>query len=243
MKKYLLFSLVVILSLVFVSCIPKPPVQEDAKIIVKLPDTLPSTVTEIYMAGNINNWSFTDEYKYQIKEESGNKYIEVVLDWDSLTYPVEYKFAYSNDWSAAEKSDGMGDIGNRMIQEKPTEDFVNVVLNFNGLTEADYSAVSAEKDVSFSLSVPDTTPASSVYIVGDFNSWTVAASPMTLNAQTGKYEISFKVDSYKYYGYKYVIDGTWDHVEKNADGTEKANRVLIISDNAEIKDKVLKWLE
>lgn len=59
--------------------------------------------------------------------------------------------------------------------------------------------------VTFSISAPEATE---VALVGDFNEWDVAASPLK-KLKNGTFKVIVDLDTEKSYEYKYVIDGEY----------------------------------
>ncbi|WP_129408715.1 hypothetical protein [Marinitoga lauensis] len=176
MKKIFVFVLMIVLmSIVLVSCV-KPKIEEQPEPImlnVELPDSLPSTITSIYLAGTFNNWTFSEDYKYDVVTENGKKMIKIELNWDNLEYPIQFKFSDQMDWTGVEKGPNGEELDNRVIFEKPVVSKDLRIWNFADLS-IDYTSLSTPVTVKFIVEVPDITPsASGVYIRGDLisSSW------------------------------------------------------------------------
>ncbi|WGS64048.1 hypothetical protein [Marinitoga aeolica] len=243
MRKYwIFFMLIAVLSFALVGCV-KPKVEEQPEPImlkVELPDSLPSTITSVYMVGNFNNWTFSDDYVYDVVTENGKKMVNVELNWDNLEYPIQFKFSDQMDWAGVEKGPNGEELTNRVIFEKPVESKNLRIWNFAD-TSIDYSSMSTPVTVKFVVEVPENTPeASGVYIRGDLINSSWDGTPLTLN--NGKYEVTLTLNSYELYQYKYVLDNDWAHVELMPDGTNDIpNRWIVVTDNETIVNKVHAW--
>lgn len=86
--------------------------------------------------------------------------------------------------------------------------------------------------VKFSLSGDQYKSASSILLVGDFNSWQVGETPLKM-AKTGVWSVSVDLETGKEYQFRYLIDGTnWEN-EPEADkfvpsGLGSENSVLAL---------------
>lgn len=87
--------------------------------------------------------------------------------------------------------------------------------------------VAGDDGVTFSLSASD---AGSVYLAGDFNSWSASDEPLTDDGK-GNWSVTVALDAGTY-EYKFVVDGDWredpGNANKKADPFGGSNSVLII---------------
>ncbi|HVE83164.1 MAG TPA: carbohydrate-binding module family 20 domain-containing protein [Myxococcales bacterium] len=100
--------------------------------------------------------------------------------------------------------------------------------------------------INFTVTVPANTPAGdTIYMAGSddqLGPWNPAKQALTKNAD-GTYGVRLCFDQGKALDYKYVRNGDWAYVEKNADGTERANRTLTVTETVPHADTVLKWAD
>ena len=86
--------------------------------------------------------------------------------------------------------------------------------------------------VKFTLEAPD---AKSVYLAGEFNSWSPTATPMKKRDGVWEVEISLKPGTYQY---KFVVDGRWCEDPKNPwkvdDGFGGFNSVVKVTDDGKV---------
>ena len=105
-------------------------------------------------------------------------------------------------------------------------------------------AESRQVAVTFTVSVPATTPADgTVYIAGDFQGWDPAATPMErVDATTWSITLPFAEGTPLQYKY---VRQTWDAVEKDDGCGEIPNRELTVQFGTEatmaVEDTVAKW--
>lgn len=65
--------------------------------------------------------------------------------------------------------------------------------------------------VTFSLPSEAAREAQSVYLVGDFNGWDAAATPMS-RLKSGEFKITLELEPGREYEYRYLIDGrVWEN--------------------------------
>lgn len=69
--------------------------------------------------------------------------------------------------------------------------------------------------VTFSL--PAAVQGETVYLVGDFNNWDEAATPMKKNAKTGDFTAKLDLELGKEYQFRYLVNGTEWHNDWEAD--------------------------
>lgn len=100
--------------------------------------------------------------------------------------------------------------------------------------------------VDFHVAVPSGTPAGdAIYIAGNddlLGPWSPGKQLLTRNSD-GTYQAHLCFDSGKELQYKYVRNGTWSDVEKNADGSERANRTMTVTEDVSRNDTVEKWAD
>ncbi len=102
------------------------------------------------------------------------------------------------------------------------KDSVNIYIEFEPVT--------------YNVTVPEGTPA--CYIAGEMNSWTFTEMTM-VDATHYTITLNYATKAHKY---KYTCGPDWKYVEKNADGTERADRTWteadVVEKWAEIEDAV-----
>lgn len=101
-------------------------------------------------------------------------------------------------------------------------------------------AAAAETIVRLRVTVPPETPA--VFVGGSpdaLGPWLGDALPLR-RLRDGLFEGAFVVPTGDVVEYKYTL-GTWDRVEKAADGSERANRRHTAAADALIEDTVVRW--
>lgn len=93
-------------------------------------------------------------------------------------------------------------------------------------TQKQYSESGSDCKVTFRLPKDAAPEANIVAIVGDFNDWSIEATPMK-KQKNGDFTVTLKLQPGNEYRFKYLIDGqTWendwnaDRYEQNAYGTE-----------------------
>ncbi|MFU8861627.1 MAG: right-handed parallel beta-helix repeat-containing protein, partial [Cyclonatronaceae bacterium] len=97
--------------------------------------------------------------------------------------------------------------------------------------------------VTFSVTIPENTPVTDdIYLVGTFNSWDPGGQPMNqVDAVT--WELLLSLEKNTEYSYKYTR-GSWETVEKGANGEEIDNRQLITGGSAmSVEDVVASWAD
>ncbi|MFC1959845.1 isoamylase early set domain-containing protein [Chloroflexota bacterium] len=58
--------------------------------------------------------------------------------------------------------------------------------------------------------VPKAVGADQAYLVGDFNGWDAAATPMR-RLKDGRHTVTLKLDAGQEYQFRYKLDGIWDN--------------------------------
>lgn len=100
--------------------------------------------------------------------------------------------------------------------------------------------------VDFKVAVPSGTPSGdAIYIAGNddqLGPWSPGKQLLARNAD-GTYQAHLCFDSGKELQYKYVRNATWNDVEKNADGSERANRTMTVTEDVSRSDTVEKWAD
>jgi hypothetical protein len=133
---------------------------------------------------------------------------------------------------------------------------VNTLSNQGGWSETVAFTVTDKPlpVITFSVSIPSSTPVTDlIYIAGNFNFWdpgpaqagTDGIQHDLLMQKTGdhQWQISLTLTSGQGVEYKYTR-GSWNSVERDADGTEIANRTLSVPDADAIEnDIVASWAD
>ena len=163
--------------------------------------TVPDGTPACYIAGEMNNWSFTqmemvDETHYTITIANATK-------------SMKYKYCASASWDNVEmKANGKDDVQDRTYSEN------DVVEAWKGIS----TQPETPETLVYDVTVPAGTPA--CYIAGDMNSWSFTA--MTKVDET-HYTITFD-NVTKSTQYKYTCGEGWEYVEVQADGSDVGNR-------------------
>lgn len=137
------------------------------------------------------------------------------------------------------------------VTVRPGGSYVYVVLavdaGFNRSAPSDEVAAAAESrqvEVTFTLTVPDYTPAAdTIYLAGDFQGWDPGATPMSrMDAVTWRISLIFAEGTEPQYKY---TRGTWEAVEKDDACGEIPNRTFAVvfgtDGTQQLVDKVGKW--
>jgi 1,4-alpha-glucan branching enzyme len=118
--------------------------------------------------------------------------------------------------------------------------------SFNSSAAARVTAAAETREVAvtFTVSVPDGTPASdTVFIAGDFQDWDPGATPMT-RVDATHWTITLPFTEGAPPQYKYTR-GSWDAVEKDGGCAEIDNRTFEVTFGTDgtqaIDDTVAKW--
>jgi len=84
-------------------------------------------------------------------------------------------------------------------------------------------------------------PFTKIFLVGTFNGWNPADSSFVMTQLSkGNYSIQFNLPAGATIEYKYTL-GSWDGVEKAADGSERSNRKILMRQGLIQQDTVLRW--
>ncbi|SHE85374.1 pullulanase /alpha-amylase [Marinitoga hydrogenitolerans DSM 16785] len=203
---------------------------------VSLPENTPQN-ENIYIVGSFNDWNPGDE-NYLLKR-NGN-IGTVVLNVEKDT-EIEYKYTRGN-WGTVEKDENDEEIENRKVLADENKIIEDVVASWADIpAEIKTKAQPGEKAVvTFEVTLPSNTPKSDpIYIVGNFNNWDPGQLEMDRNENKATYHLETEVG--KRLEYKYTR-GNWDTVEKDENGEEISNRVLIVTDTEQLQtDKVASW--
>jgi alpha-amylase/alpha-mannosidase (GH57 family) len=202
--------------------------------------TLPTNTPEdesVYIVGSFNAWNPGDEN--YVLERTGN-IGEVKLSVEKGT-EIEYKYTRGN-WGTVEKDENGGEISNRKVvadENKIIEDEVKSWADIPA--EIKTKAQPGEKaKVTFVVTLPNNTPSSdNIYIVGNFNEWD--PGQLTMSREGNKATFILETEVGKRLEYKYTR-GNWDTVEKDENGEEIPNRVVIVEDIEQTQnDTVASW--
>ncbi|AEX85885.1 alpha-amylase/alpha-mannosidase [Marinitoga piezophila KA3] len=257
---YVLMILLSILSLVlFVGCgaqqqstttaitPPETSVESNAKVEsntsevtltfkVALPSNTPAD-EKVYIVGSFNDWNPGDD-AYVLNRDGNTGTVTITVNKDT---EIEYKYTRGN-WGTVEKDKDGNEIANRKViadSNKIVEDTVESWADIPA--EIKTAAQPGEKAVvKFEVTLPPNTPENDViYIVGNFNNWDPGKLAMKRNGLKATFELETEVG--KRLEYKYTR-GNWDTVEKDENGEEIPNRVVIVKDiEQEQKDSVASW--
>jgi predicted alpha/beta superfamily hydrolase len=98
--------------------------------------------------------------------------------------------------------------------------------------------------VTFLVTVPGNTPAGSkVHIAGDFQDWDPGSASHELTRQDdGRYAITLELARGTNLAFKFTR-GSWETVEKGADGEEIANRTLAVEASGTQEFTVVRWAD
>ncbi len=162
--------------------------------------TVPAGTPACYIAGEMNNWTFTE--MTQLDET------HYTISYDNVTKSTEYKYTCGESWDYVEVQADGNDVGNRTWS---ANDVVAAWKTVAPQPETPETLV-------YSVTVPAGTPA--CYIAGDMNDWTF--TEMTQLDET-HYTISYD-NVTKSTEYKYTCGESWDYVEVQADGNDIGNR-------------------
>ncbi|OAA31378.1 glycoside hydrolase family 57 [Kosmotoga arenicorallina S304] len=206
--------------------------------------TLPSNTPEgpVYIVGSFNEW-IPGDINYEMTR-SGNM-AEITLNLPANS-TIEYKYT-RGDWGKVEKGEAGEEISNRKIEIKQEPLVIeDIIASWADVAPEVKTEVPAgtPAEITFKVSIPWNTPANDeVYITGTFNNWTTG-DPLTILKRDGNIAfitIEAKVGDRIEYKYN---RGSWDTVEKDKEGNEISNRVLIV-DAEEIlrEDTVESWID
>ncbi|KUK82551.1 MAG: Uncharacterized protein XD96_0793 [Petrotoga mobilis] len=251
-KKWLVVMLVSFLSVfVLFGCLPtqseeEPEEQPEEPVMLKvyLPTTTPEA-SPIYLMGSYNVWDITSAATSEVKVDGDQKYAEFDIStlFDDEDYPVKYKYTCDVPWDFVEVNENGGDIKDRRLDVPPESDVKDVVLNWKGMDPIDYSDLQKEITVNFVVQVPEGTvdDEGKIYMGGTFTNW--AFEPLNKDADTGYYTTEATTTSYTAQEYKFLRMDDWSYVEKDAEGGEIQNRMIILTDDATIVNVVGSWAQ
>ncbi|MDD4990946.1 MAG: leucine-rich repeat protein [Paludibacter sp.] len=167
--------------------------------------TVPPATKACYIAGEMNNWSFTpmtmvDNTHYTITIPGANP-------------ATHYKYCSGPAWKYVEKAADGSELPNRAYTPN------DVVASWASV----YDPTMVLTDMVYSVTVPDGTKA--CYIAGEMNDWNLV--PMNKVDNT-HYTVTLK--SSDTFAYKFCSGPAWDFVEVNADGSSDSNRNYATND-------------
>jgi glycosidase len=178
----------------------------------------------------------------------------LTLAWDPVTAPDLYRYEVYRGTTAGGPYERIGSATEARFTDDGVaagSEYVYVIVavdtSFNRSTNSAEVAASAqarEVAVTFTVTIPATTPADdTVYIAGDFQGWDPGGTPMT-RLDDGTWTITLPFTEGDPPQYKYTR-GTWEAVEKDAACGELANRTITVTfgdgGSAEVADTVEKW--
>lgn len=203
---------------------------------VTLPTNTP-TDENVYIVGSFNDWNPDDE-NYILSRDGNTGTVTLTVEKGT---EIEYKYT-RGDWGTVEKDENGGEIANRKVtadENKVIEDEVKSWADIPA--EIKTKAQPGEKAiVTFVVTLPSNTPQSDdIFIVGNFNNWDPGQLVMERNGNKATYKLETEVG--KRLEYKYTR-GNWDTVEKDENGEEISNRVVIVEDTEQTQeDTVASW--
>lgn len=178
----------------------------------------------------------------------------VTLAWDAVAVPDLFRYEISRSTTAGGPYEVVGSstdptFTDASIRAGDSYWYVVTAVDtaFNGSdasVEVAAAAVSREVKVTFTITLPATTPkGDTIYIAGDFQGWNPAGTPMTkVDDHTWSITIAFTEGIEPQYKY---TRGSWEAVEKDDGCGEIPNRtfsVLFGDTGAQaIADVVAKW--
>jgi len=219
------------------------PAQPGEEVPVTFVVTVPENTPEgpIYMVGSFNEWVPGDP-AYEMKRTGNVAKITLKLPAGST---IEYKYV-RGDWGTVEKGPEGEEIPNRTVKVSP------------GLTVEDVVASWADVAIEVKTEVPTGTPArvifkvklpwntppfDDIYITGTFNGWKTGDPDTILErkGETATITLDAKVGDRIEYKYN---RGSWETVEKDKEGNEIPNRVVIV-DKTEVivEDTIESWID
>ena len=172
--------------------------------------TVPAGTPACYIAGAMNDWSFTEMTKVD------DTHYEITFE--NVTKATQYKYACGDSWDYEEVTAEGGMVQNR-------------TWSANDVVAAWKATPSTEPEIPETLTYNVTVPAGTLYcfIAGEMNDWSF--TEMTKVDDT-HYTITFD-DVTKSTKYKYSSGDSWDYVETWADGNDVLDRKWSESDTVE----------
>jgi 1,4-alpha-glucan branching enzyme len=200
-----------------------PPAEVEDGILFRYEAPAARMVT---LAGNFNNWGGT---------EGGGRYdptIDPMEDPDgdgvwTIVKPLapgryQYKFVIDNGvrWELDPSNPNTGEEGgftNSLIIVPESigykyEVVTGTVLSGSRTTTTTAAAAGKEKEIEFTLDYPGATR---VFLAGEFNDWSVDATPMELG-DDGVWRVTLKLKPGRYL-YKFVVGSDWIEDPNNPD--------------------------
>ena len=172
--------------------------------------TVPAGTPACYIAGAMNDWSFTEMTKVD------DTHYEITFE--NVTKATQYKYACGDSWDYEEVTAEGGMVQNR-------------TWSANDVVAAWKATPSTEPEIPETLTYNVTVPAGTLYcfIAGEMNDWSF--TEMTKVDDT-HYTITFD-DVTKSTKYKYSSGDSWEYVETWADGNDVLDRKWSESDIVE----------
>jgi enterochelin esterase-like enzyme len=103
------------------------------------------------------------------------------------------------------------------------------------------SATTPQVALTFQVTLPTETPAGdTIYIAGNFQGWNPSATPLQRSGNTASITLSFTPGTTLEYKY---TRGSWNSVEKAADGSEVPNRAATADSDRTVSDTVARWAD
>jgi len=206
--------------------------------------TLPSNTPEgpVYIVGSFNEW-IPGAPEYKMVRSDNTAVITLNLPTDST---VEYKYT-RGDWGKVEKGETGEEISNRKVEVKQESLVVeDVVASWADVAPEIKTEVptGTPAEVSFTVHLPWNTPANDdIYITGTFNDWTTGDTKTILERHGDLATITIAAKVGDRIEYKYNR-GSWDTVEKDKEGNEIPNRVLVVDAKTILReDTIESWVD
>ena len=165
--------------------------------------TVPAGTPACYIAGEMNDWTFT--MMYQVDET------HYTYTFDNATRAMTYKYTCGEDWAYVECQADGNDIGDRTHSDN------DVVEAWKSIADAPDVPQEPETLI-YNVTVPAGTPA--CYIAGEMTGWTFI--PMMQVDET-HYTMTL-MGVTRAMKYKYTCGTDWAYVETHADGSDIADR-------------------
>ncbi len=254
MKKYVVMAAVAAMVSVFSACdkdnddggIVVPEIERDYPALEAVDGSFVIAVqfegeicNDIVFAGSYNNWSENPDDMLRmepIDEWDGWYQVIVPMDGDTLQgKPVQLTNAGEFDWQYQ-----TGDSASWTVKTGA----VTIAAGYSGESDLTFTDKSApvclvssqwkngaspcnvqEETITFTATAPEgLLDEDVIYVVGDFNGWSVDGTPMTKGSgNTWTAETTGVVSG----GYKYVLNASWDYEELAAiaEGADCANTI------------------
>eukprot|EP01061_Rhynchopus_euleeides_P008639 TRINITY_DN17781_c0_g1_i1.p1 TRINITY_DN17781_c0_g1~~TRINITY_DN17781_c0_g1_i1.p1 ORF type:complete len:542 (+),score=174.01 TRINITY_DN17781_c0_g1_i1:95-1627(+) len=179
----------------------------------------------VYVAGSFQGWNPGDE-AWRLTRASSTLYTITIPDTAFAGEATsQFKFTRGS-WPLVEKSAGGGDVPNREYSFGVDPD--PATFTVESFPSPATPAPTTGPNPVFTVTVPSGTPEGlSVYLAGAPNGWT-AADPAyrfeLVGGLTHRLELDAAAIGGSAFSFKFTL-GSWDRVEKSADGSDAPNRV------------------